>query len=139
MNVNWLESEDVRQQFSLELSNRFSLLPDEEFADGYGMEEEWQILKGTAMDTAEHVTGFRQGTSKEQWTSDGTWKATDERRRLKAKRKKAPEKKMEEFMEEYRQKDKEVRSHCRGHNECWFEGKLAEAEQAAVRNDSKTL
>ena len=47
--------------------------------------------------------------------------------------------KMEEFMEEYRQKDKEVKSRCRADKERWFEGKLAEAEQAAVRNDSRAL
>jgi len=60
-----LKSEDVRQQFSLELSNRQSV----QFTGRkgiYRVDEEWQILEDTVMDTAQQVIGFRQGTRKEQ-------------------------------------------------------------------------
>jgi len=39
----------------------------------------------------------------------------------------------------YRQKDKEVKSCCRSEKKLWIENKLVQAEEAAGRNDSKTL
>jgi len=50
------------------------------------VEEEWKIIKDTIISTAQEVIGFRRGSRKEQWISEGTWAAIDERRSLKAKK-----------------------------------------------------
>jgi len=44
-----------------------------------------------------------------------------------------------DVVDAYRQKDKEVKIRCRYDKKLWIENKLVQAEEAAGRNDSKTL
>jgi hypothetical protein len=83
----------VQLQFSLELKNRFSLLQEDEesveMTAEKSVEEEWTSIRNTIKDCAQHAVGYRRGTKKEQLISSGTWKATNERRVLKAKKEQA--------------------------------------------------
>ena len=79
----------MQQQFSLELNNRFSLLEHEHIGEETSVEEEWTTVKETVQTTAQKVIGYRRGSRKERWISEGTWKAIDERRELKARKEQA--------------------------------------------------
>jgi hypothetical protein len=136
-----LKRDEVQQQFSLELRNRFSPLEEEDTGAEQSIEDEWKEIKDTVLNAAQKVVGFRRGSKKERWITEGTWKAIDERRVLKAKKEQALSTgvKAEEATTGYRQKDKEVKSRCREDKKMWVEDKLLEAEKAAGKGDSKTL
>jgi hypothetical protein len=141
LDTGQLRRTDKQQQFSLELNNCFSLLEHEHIGEETSVEEEWAVVKETVQTTAQKVIGYRRGSRKEQWISEGTWKAIDERRELKARKEQAlgSGNKADEAITDYRIKDKEVKSRCRADKEMWVEGKLADAEEAAGKGDSKTL
>jgi hypothetical protein len=141
LDLDMLKIEDVQRQFSLELKNRFSLLEEGTNTTELEVEEEWKSIKDTVTNTAKQVISVRRGSIKEKWISKGTWDAIDDRRLLKAKKEQALNtgKQIDETTEAYRQKDKEVKSRCRADKQQWIEKKLAQAEEAAGRNDSKTL
>jgi len=136
-----LHSEATQYQFRLELSNRFSVLEQLNDNKEQDIEETWKEVRDTIVNTAQEVIGYRRGSRKERWITKRTWAAIDERRQLKAKKEQAFKtgNKTEEAIEAYRTKDKEVKSRCRVDKETWFGEKLAEAETAAGRGDSKTL
>jgi hypothetical protein len=141
LDVDMLKNEDVQRRFSLELKNRFSLLDVEASTTDLEVEEEWKNTRDTVTNAAKQVISVRRGSIKEKWISKGTWDAIDERRLLRAKKEQAHNtgKLIDEASEVYRQKDKEVKSRCRADKQQWIENKLAQAEEAAGRNDSKTL
>ena len=58
---------DMQQQFSLELSNRFSLLEQEHIGEETSVEEEWVTIKETVLTMAQTVIGYRRGSMKERW------------------------------------------------------------------------
>ena len=105
------------------------------------MEEEWKIIKDTVISTAQEVIGFRRGSKKEQWISEGTWAAIDERRSLKAKKEQAFKTKVgiDESIAAYKAKDREVKSRCRADKDIWFGNRVAEGDTEAKQGDSKTL
>ena len=140
LDIEKLSKETTQERFRLELQNRFSALEQQETAE-QSVEEEWKEIKDTIVNTAQEVIGYRRGSKKERWITDGTWTAIDERRILKAKKEQAfkTDTKIEESIEAYRAKDKEVKSRCRADKEIWFDDKVTEAETAAGRGDSKTL
>ena len=141
LDTGQLRKTDKQQQFSLELNNRFSLLEHEHIGEETSVEEEWAVVKETVQTTAQKVIGYRRGSRKEQCISEGTWKAIDERRELKARKEQAlgSGNKADEAITDYRIKDKEVKSRCRADKEMWIAGKLADAEEAADKGNSKTL
>jgi hypothetical protein len=141
LDVQRLKTAEIQQQFQLELSNRFSTLEVQESDNEHGVEEKWRTIKETIVNTAQEVVGFRRGSRKEQWISQNTWKAIDERRMLKARSDQAisTNKNVTEVAAAYRSKDKEVKSRCRADKTQWFEKTLTEAEEAAKRQDTKTL
>ena len=98
------------------------------------------------MDAAKNVIGFRRGTEKEAWVSESTQNAIDERKLLKGKMEQAFQKRTPDnipdntpVQAEYRAKDKEVKKRCRADKKKWVEGKLFQAELAAMIGDSKKL
>ena len=106
-----------------------------------GIEERLQTMKDTVINTAQQVIGYRRGSRKEKWTSGRAWKTIDERRQLKAKREQALStgKEAKDIVQAYKQKDMEVKRYCRADQKKWISDKLAEAEKASKRNDSKML
>ena len=140
LDIEKLKKETIQERFCLELRNRFSVLEHQETTE-QNVEEDWKEIKDAIINTAQEVIGYRRGSKKERWITDGTWTAIDERRILKAKKEQAfkTNLKIEECIEAYRTKDREVKSRCRADKEMWFDDKVTEAETAAGRGDSKTL
>ena len=75
------------------------------------VEDEWENIREKINQTAESVIGKRRGTKKERWITERTWKSIDERRLIKAKKEQIASTGGDaaSVMEEYRQKDKEVK------------------------------
>jgi len=61
----------VREEFKLELKNRFSVLSSQ--TENTNIEESWKILKNVYTETSEKILGFRENQQKE-WISEETWK-----------------------------------------------------------------
>ena len=140
LDIDKLRKEPIQKQFRIQLNNRFSALEQQENTE-IDVEEEWKIIKDTVISTAQEVIGFRRGSKKEQWISEGTWAAIDERRSLKAKKEQAFKTKVgiDESIAAYKAKDREVKSRCRADKDIWFGNRVAEADTAAKQGDSKTL
>ena len=142
---------DIRQEFELAIENRFCVLDVPETEDnlqenGDSVEHTWDVFKDNVMDAAKSTIGFKRGTKKEAWISESTWDAIDERKLLKGRMEQAFQKRNPHYTSEYipvqdefRAKDKEVKKRCRADKKKWVEGKLSEAELAAMTGDSKTL
>ena len=80
------------------------------------------------------MLGEKRGSRRERWIETDTWHLIDERKALK-KEKNISEQKQEE----YRQKDKAVKRNCRRDKRQYVEKKAKEAEDAAMKGDSKEL
>jgi len=135
-----LKNKRTKEQFRLELNNRFSVLEQQEDNE-QNVEEDWKEIKDTIINIAKDEIGFRRGSKKVIWTTETTWTAIDERRSLKAKKEQAFKTaiNIEQCIEDYKVKDKEVKSKCTVDRDIWFEDKVVEAEKAAYKGDSKTL
>ena len=91
-------------------------------------------------DSAAKILVKRMGTNKESWISCETWDLIDERKRTKNKRDQAKDSQGWKTHDiKYREKDKEVKKSCRRDMRHWIESKSAETQEAANRNDTKSM
>ncbi|XP_019618826.1 PREDICTED: uncharacterized protein LOC109465826 [Branchiostoma belcheri] len=131
-----LKDPEVSQQYKLELQNRFQLLQDM----GPDLEDQWALFKETVTKSAEETIGRRRGSRKEQWIQGHTWELIDERKKTKGLRDRAKtEEEKEQTDHQYRDLDRQVKKSCRADKRHWLDKKSAEAEEAAKKNDSRTL
>ncbi|KAK0134904.1 Craniofacial development protein 2 [Merluccius polli] len=132
--VDKLKNNNVSESFREELSKKLAV-PQHPST----IEEQWSLFSRTITETAEAVLG-RRGTNKERWITDHTWKLIDERKVAKIKReqkRRLRSWRMED--EEYRRLDREVKKSCRNDKRRWLEEKAREAQEAAEKNNTKTL
>ena len=130
-----LKEPATAEDFALKLRNRFTLL--EETTD---IEDFWYNVKDITIDCAQTTIGRRRGRRRERWIQDQSWKLIDERKIVKLKRDQA--RTIEEIQREsrkYAELDRLVKKSCRKDKKKWLEGKGAEAQEAADRNDVRTL
>ena len=91
-------------------------------------------------DSAAKISGKRRGPNKESWISCETWDLIDERKRTKNARDQTKDSQGWKTRDEkYREKDKEVKKSCRRDKRHWIESKGVEAQEAANRNDTKSM
>jgi len=67
----------VREEFKLELKNRFSV-PSTQNADT-DTEESWKAIRNVYIETSEKILGFRENQQK-QWISEETGKGKERRK-----------------------------------------------------------
>ena len=67
----------VREEFKLELKNRFSVLSNQN--ENTDIEESWKGRKNVYTETSEKILGFRESQKKE-CISEETWKETERRK-----------------------------------------------------------
>lgn len=72
----------MKQQFELEIRNRFQALADTT-EDDTPVNTKWEGIKNTYVDAATKVLGYKKKNKK--WITPGTWQKTEERKQLKAK------------------------------------------------------
>ncbi|XP_078619529.1 uncharacterized protein LOC144886675 [Branchiostoma floridae x Branchiostoma japonicum] len=126
----------MSEKYQLKLQNRFQVLQEM----GQDVETQWSLFKETVTKSAEETIGRRRGSRKEQWIKDHTWDLIDERRKMKGERDRArSEEEKERTKHQYRDLDRQVKRSCRADKRQWLEKKGAEAEEAAQKNDARTL
>jgi len=67
----------IREEFKLELKNRFSVLSTQN--EDTGVEESWKAIQNVNIETSEKILSFRENQQKE-WISEETWKETERRK-----------------------------------------------------------
>ena len=141
---------DVRQQFQIELRNRFSILqtPDQNDTDtddhqnsepsdpADRIEQKWQKIKDAYTETEMNVLGHRKKKC-QSWISTESWRKIEERRKLKRKIDDARSERLKnKARNEYREKDKETKRSLRQDKRDWVNN-IAQAEDAARQGQMK--
>ncbi|CAG2242261.1 unnamed protein product [Mytilus edulis] len=109
------------------------------FVEQSSIEKKWENIKEVYQNTSEKIIGFRKSSSK-QWLTSDTWKAVDERAKLKEKVLSTRSSRLkEQTQKEYAEKDKEVKKRARKDKKNHLEERAEEAEKAAARGDLSTV
>ena len=125
--VNKLRNLEVREEFLLELRNRFSCLAEGEPENGKALNNEeedniegcWRKVKVAYNETAKKVLGYRKRKSK-VWVSVSSSKEIEERRKLKKKVNYAKSERLRNrWTKEYLEKDKMVKRCLRKDKRVW--------------------
>ena len=122
----------TKQAFAVEVKNRFHVLGEQQemTIDGFN-----QALR----EAGEKVLGFRR-KKKEEWIKEETWKKIDERRQTKEKINNTKSERLKEKHRSfYSELNKQVKKMTRADKKDYIEKLADEAEEAAGRNDLKTL
>nr|XP_013768708.1 PREDICTED: uncharacterized protein LOC102205648 [Pundamilia nyererei] len=142
----WSETLDIHQKgtFSTKEIKRQELLA----AEGNNNKHPdtlWDELKEAVVGAAESKIGRRRGGFKERWISDRSWELIDQRRLAKSVRDQvafdphASADQRERAMATYQDLARQVKRSCRRDKREWIEAKGIEAQEAADRNDTRTL
>ena len=122
----------TKQAFEVEVKNRFQVLGEQQemTIDGFN-----QALR----EAGEKVLGFRR-KKKEEWIKEETWKKIDERKQTKEKiNNTRSERLKEKHRSFYSELNKQVKRMTGADKKDYIEKLADEAEEAAGRNDLKTL
>ncbi|XP_076101178.1 uncharacterized protein LOC143070963 [Mytilus galloprovincialis] len=139
LNVNRLKEPEIKQKFVIELRNRFRVLEDLDQTEDNSIEKKRENIKEVNQNTSEKIIGFRKSSSK-QWLTSDTWKAVDERAKLKEKVLSTRSSRLkEQTQKKYIEKDKEVKKRARKDKMNHLEERAEEAEKAAARGDLSTV
>lgn len=134
---------EIRQQFQLELRNRFSILQTSDQndmgADDHQNSEQpdqSNKIKTAYTETALKVLGHRKKCK--SWISTESWRKIEERRKLKKKIGDARSERLKnKARNDYREKDKEVKRSLRKDKRDWINSATQEAENAARQGQMK--
>ncbi|CAG2240028.1 unnamed protein product [Mytilus edulis] len=135
LHVNRLKEPEIKEKFVIELRNRFRVLEEIDPTEDNSIEKKWENIKEVYQNTSEKIIGFRKSSNK-QWLTSDTWKAIDERAKLKEKVLSTRSSRLkEQTQKEYAEKDKEVKKRARKDKRNHLEERPEEAEKAAARSD----
>jgi len=140
-NTALLEQKDVRRRFRLELKNRFEALEESIVVAGDedNTQRDWEVFTTVYKETAETVLGKKQREHKE-WITTNTWKAIDERRKVKGEINCAHSDRIRDLKQQkYSEKDRNVKKRVRADKRVMINQLADEAEHAAKTNDMGTL
>ncbi|CAC5366722.1 unnamed protein product [Mytilus coruscus] len=135
-NVEKLKDLHLKDQFQIELTNRFEVLKDGPDLD---INNEWEVGRDIIKEVCEDVLG-RKTNKKKDWMSHETWDKVEERRKMKEKINNARTRAQKQKAQNKHQfLNKEVKK-CRRKDKREYVNDLAtEAEFAAYKGDIKTL
>ena len=140
--VGQLKQPSVRKSFILEVRNRFEALVEmDEQEDNIddGVNRNWKNIVTAYSESSKACLGYRQRKPKE-WMSHDTWKAIENRRRLKRKVMDSKSERLKERHQEmYRAANKEVKGRARADKRRYMENLTSQAEEAAARNEQGTV
>ena len=124
----------TKERFGIELRNRFQVLiadPDNEIT--------LDTFNKTLFETGEKVLGFKR-RKKEEWIRTETWDKINERKTMKHKLNATKSERIRNRLKaRHSELNKEVKKLCRRDKQIFVENLANEAEQAAIKNDLKTL
>ena len=128
-----LKGRETKAAFQLELRKRFQALEEET------VEHDLSTFHRTVREAGEKILGFRK-RKKEDWIKQGTWDKITERKQMKEK---INSTRSERVNDRYRRKcqelDKEVKRMAKRAKKDYVENLTEEVEEAAARQDLKTL
>ena len=129
----------TKQEFVLELRNRFSALTDTSEETDHDATNKWDTIKKTYVEVATKVLGHKKKNYKE-WLTQETWKKIEERKQLKIKMLSTKSTRLQQQVQKaYKGKDEEVKKSARNDKRAYVEGLAAEAESAAARGELITV
>ena len=135
-NISKLATEEQRQEFSVAISNKFQALAD---LDDGSLEKKWERVRSTFTSACEDQLGFRKREYK-SWLSDDTIKTIEDRRVIKRRLDQAKTRaQKQQHQHKYNALNKEVKKRARRDKREVVNRLANEAEQAARKNDMKTL
>ena len=126
MKKNWRSlknDERKRDEFEVELRNRYSIL-EEENGDGEpSIETDWRRLSDALTITAQNIIPNEQRRGRRRWMTEEILEKMEERRRFKTVN-----------QEIYRQLDREIKRECKITKERWLNEKCLQAEELDGRD-----
>ena len=136
-NVQKLQIPSVREEFKLELKNKFSVLSTQN--EDSDFEESWKAITNVYIETSEKILGFRENQQKE-WISEETWKEIERRKLTKenVNRSKTRQQKMS-TQTQCSVINKRVRRSIRKDKKNWINEQAKLAEEAEKKGDIREL
>ena len=136
--IDKLKDRQIKQEFSLKLKNRFSILEDTTDEE-HEVESTWKIIKDNYNKTAEEVLGYRNRDRKD-WISDQTWQKIEDRKKIKAKMNTAKSDRLRDRLkDQYSAKDKEVKKSAKEDKNKYVEELAVKAQEASERGDLRKM
>ena len=122
LDVTRLACPVTKQEFVLELRNRFRALTDTSEDTDHDATNTWDTIKKTYVEVAAKVLGHKKKNHKE-WLTPETWKKIEERKQLKIKMLSTKSARLQQQVQEaYKGKDKEVKKSARNEKRSYVEG-----------------
>ncbi|XP_071137229.1 uncharacterized protein [Mytilus edulis] len=135
-NVEKLKDLHLKDQFQIELRNRFEVLKDGPDLD---INNEWEVGRDIIKEVCEDVLG-RKTNKKKDWMSHGTCDKVEERTKMKENIKNARTRaKKQDAQNKHQLLNKEVKKCCRKDKREYVNDLATEAEFAAYKGDIKTV
>ncbi|VDI48062.1 blast:Craniofacial development protein 2 [Mytilus galloprovincialis] len=131
--INKLQDTKVKQEFNLQIKNRFQVLEDtiEETSEPASINNKWLKVEEIYKETSEKVLGYKRQIHKE-WITQGTWKLIDERKEINNKLCQTySERIKDKLRKEYSECNKKVKKATRSDKRKYTEDLAKEAEDAA--------
>lgn len=139
--VSKLKNYDTRNQFCIELCNRFETLAEENTgtANEGSITSEWDKIVKIYHTAATSTLGYKQKSHKE-WLSADTWDAIAERKRAKGKIMGARSTRLKEKLQaQYSKLNAKVKRSARADKRRFVENLATEAEAAAQKQEQGTV
>ena len=130
---------EQREEFNIELKNRFEILQNDRQAQTDNIELEWDLIKSNFTETAKKILGFKKKENKE-WITENTIKRLEERKEIRKNMlNEKKESKQQELKVQYQKKDREVKKAARADKRQYLEDMATKAEVANRENNMKEL
>ena len=130
-----LKDPTAKNQFVMELNNRFQVLEDTPADDINALCDN---IHTAFLDTSENVLGYGRRERKE-WISDNTWQIIGERKAAKQGMLTGSEEQRAQASETYREKNRDVKKSVRKDKRDYTDSLAREAQTAAEKGDTRTV
>ncbi|XP_046565193.1 uncharacterized protein LOC124273893 [Haliotis rubra] len=132
VNISKLKDPSIKKAFQIQARNRFSVLKEQQ---NTGLQQFNEVL----LETGKRLFGHKK-KKREEWISDDTWRKIEMRKGKKSKILGTRSQRLtEQLQTNYKALDKEVKKGARSDKRKYIETIAEEAEQAASKQDMKTL
>jgi hypothetical protein len=135
LDVKKLENSQLKQEYKMELRNRFEAL---NHSDDEDVEEIWSKIKGIYVETGENILGFRE-IQKKDWMSEETWTKIQERKNIKMTLNSSKTRSKKLKLQEYRVANTEVKKNIGRDKRKWVSEQANKAEEAVREGDIRDL
>ncbi|XP_073695611.1 uncharacterized protein [Garra rufa] len=138
--VSRLKIPSVREEFGIQLKNRFEVLQKLQNEEGgSSVQTSWRVIKETLKTTCQEVVGMKKHHHKE-WITTGTLKKIEERKQKKAAVNNSRTRALKaRAQEEYAVAHRAVKKSVRKDKKDYIDELAAEAEQAVYKGNMKQL